>query len=74
MREMLIDRCLNRVQDGAVDQDEGLAERHADGAQNRERHGGYQEDRGEHGQDTLGDHMNSFSFFLPSHIAATNAP
>ncbi len=49
-----------------------LAERQVGRDQGREAHGCHQEYGRHHGQDTLRDHINSFSLVLPSYNEATN--
>lgn len=54
-----------------VEQIKRLAERYAFRPERRDGDGGNQQDGGYHGQDALGDHMNSFWFSRPEYNAAT---
>jgi hypothetical protein len=46
-----------------IDHEQGLAERHPWRPEHRQGDRSNQQHGGEHGKDTLGNHMNSFSFF-----------
>ena len=71
---MLFDAAVQDVHEVVIEHEQRLAERHRRRPEHRQGDGSDQQHGSQHGQDTLGNHMNSFSFVRPVYNDATNSP